>query len=58
MAIKAKLGAGEWDILTCEECGHHWTGSDLDFEWSDDPEAGQVECPGCNSRKVIREERG
>ena len=58
MGIKAKIGAGVWDMLTCEECGHSWTASDLDLEWTDEPETGAVECPGCHSDRVVREERG
>ncbi len=58
MGIKAKLGAGEWDMLTCEECGHQWASSDVNYEWTDDPEDGGIECPGCSSPKVVREERG
>ena len=58
MAIKAKLGAGQWDLLVCEDCGHNWTALDVDPEWSDEPEAGLAECPTCSSHEVIREERG
>ena len=58
MAIKARLEAGVWDMLTCEDCGHFWTAADIDFEWTDDPEMGQIECPGCHSSRVVREERG
>ncbi len=58
MAIKAKLGAGVWDFLICVDCNASWTDHDVDHEWTDDPEAGVVECPRCQSTKVIREERG
>ena len=58
MGVKAKIGAGMWDILTCEACGNSWTGADVDLEWTDDPEAGAVECPACHSERVVREERG
>ena len=58
MAVKAKIGAGVWDALFCEDCSHSWAGEDLDHEWTDDPEAGAVECPQCHSGKVAREERG
>lgn len=58
MAIKAKIGAGVWDSLTCGDCDHSWTAEDIDFEWTDDPEAGQTHCPQCHSDKVTREERG
>ncbi len=58
MGVKAKIGAGVWDMLTCEDCGNSWTSSDVDFEWTDDPEAGAIECPGCQSHRVVREERG
>jgi hypothetical protein len=58
MAIKAKLGAGQWDMLVCEACGQNWAGLDVDPEWTDEPESGQTDCPACGSDKVIREERG
>lgn len=58
MAIKAKIGAGQWDYLVCEECDHTWHGLDIDAEWTDDPEPGGTECPSCDSTKVSREERG
>lgn len=58
MAIKAKIGAGVWDSLHCEDCDHSWTAEDIDYEWTDDPEAGGVDCPQCHSYKVTREERG
>lgn len=58
MAIKARIGAGEWDMLLCQECGSTWHGQDLDPAWTDDPEAGGIECPECHSAKVVREERG
>lgn len=56
--VKARLGAGQWDILVCEECGHTWHTEDLDPEWTDDPEHGDTQCPNCSSAKVTREERG
>ena len=58
MGVKAKIGAGTWDMLTCEDCGHSWTDADVDLEWTDDPEAGAGHCPGCQSERVVREERG
>ncbi|MDQ3986416.1 MAG: hypothetical protein M3280_07960 [Actinomycetota bacterium] len=58
MGIKAKLGAGVWDMLFCEACGHFWTDGDLDYEWTDDPDRGHVNCPSCHSDRVTREERG
>lgn len=58
MAIKARLGAGEWDMLTCEDCGHTWYAPDIDPEWTDETEQGDAECPHCSSTKVTREERG
>lgn len=36
--MKAKLGAGVWDLLFCEECKHSWADQDVDYEWTDDPE--------------------
>lgn len=56
--MKAKLGAGVWDLLFCEECGHSWTDNDIDYEWTDEPEPGHHHCPNCSSIKVAREERG
>ena len=58
MSIKAKLGAGEWDMLVCEECDNSWHATDIDPTWTDDPEWGETECPNCSSTKVLREERG
>jgi ribosomal protein L37AE/L43A len=58
MAIKAKIGAGVWDMLFCENCGYHWAGMDIDLTWTDDPEPGGIHCPRCESDKVVREERG
>ena len=58
MRIEAKLGAGERDMLFCQECGHHWTEADINHTWTDDPEEGGVPCPSCQSQDVIREERG
>lgn len=58
MAVKAKLHAGQWDFLACEQCGHSWNDHDIDFMWTDDPEHGEIECPECRSARVIREERG
>jgi hypothetical protein len=59
MAIKAKLGAGVWDWLICQECDHSWTAPDLDLEWTDDPERDLNDtCPTCGSSNVVREERG
>lgn len=58
MAIKAKLGAGVWDLVQCEDCEAHWTEEDVDLTWTDDPEEGGSFCPSCGSANVIREERG
>jgi DNA-directed RNA polymerase subunit RPC12/RpoP len=58
MAVKAKIGAGVWDMLLCEHCTHSWTVNDLDYEWTDDPEEGAIACPRCGSEHTIREERG
>ena len=58
MSIKAKLGAGVWDFLMCEDCNHYWTRPDVNPEWTDDPEQGISECPCCGSSRVVREERG
>lgn len=59
MAIKAKLGAGVWDMLICEDCSHMWTAPDVDLEWTDDPDNHSAdECSACHSTRVIREERG
>ena len=58
MAIKAKLGAGEWDMLTCEDCENTWHGTDVDPTWTDEADHGGIECPSCHSTKVIREQRG
>ena len=58
MAVKAKIGAGVWDLLHCEECEHSWTAEDINCEWTDEPEAGGIDCPHCHSHKVTREERG
>ncbi len=58
MAIRAKLGAGEWDLLFCQDCGHSWSDHDLSLDWTDEPEQGQAECPTCASSSVVREERG
>lgn len=58
MGIKARLGAGQWDILFCQDCERSWSGEDVSLEWTDEPEQGGIECPGCHSRKVVREERG
>ena len=60
MAIKARLGAGEWDMLVCENCEHLWHGLDVDPTWTDDPEGehGASECPSCGGTSVVREERG
>lgn len=58
MAIKAKLGAGEWDMLFCQDCDNTWHGLDSDPTWTDDPEHGATECPECHSNNVMREERG
>ena len=58
MAIKARIGAGQWDVLICEECQHSWNDTDIDPTWTDEPEAGEVQCPHCSSQKVTREERG
>ena len=58
MSIKARLGAGQWDILVCEECQHTWNMPDIDPTWTDEPEPGDAECPACFSTKVTREERG
>ena len=45
--------------VTCLECGHYWTGSDVDFEWTDDPELNVGDlCPHCGGDNVVREERG
>ena len=58
--IRAKLGAGVWDRLFCEECHHSWTEHDIDYEWTDEPEPGGpgIHCPHCHSSCVTREERG
>lgn len=56
--MKAKLGAGVWDLLVCQECGASWTEQDVNLEWTDQPEPGEVSCPTCHSTKVVREERG
>lgn len=58
MVIAAKLGAGVWDLLFCQACDASWADQDLDLTWTDDPEAGGVNCPSCGSEDVIREERG
>lgn len=58
MAIRAKIGAGLWDLLFCQECDASWTDNDIDPEWTDDPEHGEVPCPSCGSDNVVREERG
>lgn len=58
MAIKARIGARVWDLLTCEECGHSWTADDTDLEWTDEPEPAETQCPSCHSAQVTREERG
>ena len=59
MSIKARIGAGVWDFLLCQDCDHYWTAPDVDLEWTDDPEADPIdECPSCGSTKVVREERG
>ncbi|MGH2731164.1 MAG: hypothetical protein ACRDJI_11240 [Actinomycetota bacterium] len=58
MTVKAKLGAGQWDLLFCEDCGHSWNDHDIDYEWTDEPESGEAYCPGCQSTHVVREERG
>jgi hypothetical protein len=59
MAIRAKLGAGVWDLLVCLECTHYWTAPDMNLEWTDDPEVEvSGECPCCGSGAVVREERG
>lgn len=60
MAIKARIGAGEWDILVCDSCSHLWHDIDIDHSWSDEPEdrGSGIECPSCSSSNIIREERG
>lgn len=58
MGVKARLGAGVWDLLSCEDCGHSWTDNDVNHEWTDEPEPGDTHCPSCGSAKVVREERG
>lgn len=60
MAIRARLGAGEWDMLICDDCTQLWHDSDVDPTWTDDPEEGGhgTECPSCGSTRVVREERG
>lgn len=58
MAIRAKLGAGEWDMLLCQACGHYWLDKDIDPRWTDEPEEGHADCPTCFSTDVVREERG
>lgn len=58
VAIKARLGAGVWDMLVCEDCSNIWSAPDVDYEWTDDPESELSDCPRCHSNKVVREERG
>jgi len=58
MAIKAKLGAGVWDILCCEECEQTFSTEDVEYEWSDEPETTDLTCPSCGSDRLVREERG
>ena len=58
VAIKAKLGAGVWDLLFCQDCDACWTDHDIDYTWTDDPEIGETHCPSCGSGSVVREERG
>jgi hypothetical protein len=58
VGVRAKIGAGLWDLLFCQDCLASWTDNDVDYTWTDDPEEGQVECPTCGSTHVIREERG
>ncbi len=58
MGIEARIGAGEWDMLFCQDCHNGWSDSDIDPTWTDDPEEGEVRCPACGSANVIREERG
>lgn len=58
MTIKAKLGAGVWDMLVCEECALSGAGPDVDLEWTE-PEPGITdECPNCQSTRMVHEERG
>ncbi len=59
MGIKARLGAGVWDFLLCQGCGHYWTSVDVDLQWTDDPEyCSDDVCPRCETADVVREERG
>ena len=58
MAVRAKLGAGVWDFLICQDCGRSWSAEDVNLEWTDEPEEGEVRCSSCSSTTVIREERG
>ena len=59
MGVKAKLGAGVWDLLLCQDCGYSWPAPDVDLEWTDDPEHNHADqCCWCGSVQVIREERG
>lgn len=59
MGIRARLGAGVWDFLLCQECGQYWTAVDVDLEWTDDPVHGLGDvCSHCGSADVVREERG
>ena len=59
MGIRARIGAGEWDLLVCEACGHIWQDPDIDPAWTDEPELGHAECPSCHeTRRIVREERG
>lgn len=59
MAVKARLGAGMWDYVVCQDCATAWSAPDANLEWSDDPEDGSdLSCPSCHSVWVVREERG
>lgn len=58
MAIRAKLGAGVWDFIRCEDCEHYFESEDVNYEWTDEPETGSAPCPHCGSNKTVREERG
>lgn len=59
MAIKARIGAGQWDMLICDDCSHLWHDEDVDVAGTDEPEeGGAVSCPSCGGSKIVREERG
>lgn len=58
MAIKARIGAGEWDMLICDDCTHLWHDEDVDPGWTDEPEGdATLNCPACGGSQIVREER-